>query len=296
MIVILVGAYFTKQVYGNSPNGIANIVGQLFGTWFLLTLLTWWLRKSPYTAAVVLAVSALSVAGANMGKLQEAIAVRDAKAALQGITDPKQIDAALGENPSNKFLQFMAMVTKAAEETNALVTKLSDEIEPPSLSKDIDFGMASRKDLEVLRGDTKVAGDNVTAFMPRYLALLKAERDKVEGFATSLRMEKETIRDGLVGIDRRHAKSAAFTSKMMLARTDFYRAYGNYLTFLVREYGTYNVLNGQFSFPGQPATDQYNVVASALATAAKRVTDLEAERKSLMQSQQEGWERFVKDK
>jgi hypothetical protein len=82
---------------------------------------------------------------------------------------------------------------------------------------------------------------------------------------------------------------------MMLARTDFYRAYGNYLTFLIREYGAYNVLNGQFSFPRQPVTDQYNVVASALATAAKRVTDLEAERKSLMQSQQEGWERFVKD-
>jgi hypothetical protein len=155
--------------------------------------------------------------------------------------------------------------------------------------------MASRKDLEVLRGDAKAAEDNVTAFMPRYLALLKAERDKVEGFATSLHMEKETIRDGLVGIDSRHAKSAAFTSKMMLARTDFHRAYGNYLTFLIREYGAYNVLNGQFSFPRQPVTDQYNVVASALATAAKRVTDLEAERKSLMQSQQEGWERFVKD-
>jgi hypothetical protein len=100
----------------------------------------------------------------------------------------------------------------------------------------------------------------------------------------------------LVGIDSRHAKSAAFTSKMMLARTDFYRAYGNYLTFLIREYGTYNVLNGQFSFPRQSATDQYNIVASALATAAKRVTDLEVERKALMQSQQEGWERFVKDK
>jgi hypothetical protein len=74
----------------------------------------------------------------------------------------------------------MEMVKKASEETDAQVTKLSDDIEPPSLSNDIDFAMASRKDLEVLGADAKVAEDNVTAFMPRYVTLLKAERDKVE--------------------------------------------------------------------------------------------------------------------
>jgi hypothetical protein len=296
VIVLLVGAYFSNQIYGNSAEGIGSLTGELFGAWLLLSLLTWWLRKLPYTAATVMVVSALSVAGSNMGKLQEAIAVRDAKAALKGSTDPKQIDAALSQNPSNKFLQFMAMVKKASEETDALVTKLSDDIEPPSLSKDIDFSLANRKDLELLRADAKVAEENVTAFMPRYAALLKAERDKVEGFASSIQMEKSTIKDALTGIDSRHAKATAFTSKMMLARYDFYRAYGNSLNFLIEQYGTYNVLDGKFSFPRQSATDQYNAVTSALASATKRVTDLEAERKSLIQSQQQKWERFVKDK
>jgi len=82
----------------------------------------------------------------------------------------------------------------------------------------------------------------------------------------------------------------------MLARYDFYRAYGNCLTFLIGQYGTYNVLNGKFNFPQQLVTDQYNAVASALDSATKHVTELEAERKSLIQSHQEQWERFVKEK
>jgi hypothetical protein len=296
MIVLLIGEYFANQIYGNSAEGIGSLLGELFGAWFLLSLLTWRLRKLPHTAAVVMAVSALSIAGSNLGKLQGAISARDAKAALQGITDLKQIDTALSQNPSNTFLQLMAMMKKASEETDAQVTKLSDDIEPPSLSNNTDFAMANRKDLEVLRADAKVAENNVTAFMPRYVALQKAERDKVEAFASSIHMETNTIKSALVGIDNRHAKATAFTSKMMLARYDFYRAYGNCLTFLIGQYGTYNVLNGKFSFSQQPATDQYNAMASALDSATKRETDLEAERKSLIQSQQQQWERFVKEK
>jgi len=185
MIVLLVGEYFANQIYSNSAEGIGSLIGELFGAWVLLSLLTWWFRKLPYTAAVVMMVSALSVAGSNLGKLQEATAARDAKVALRGSSDPKQIDAALSENPSNKFLQLMAMVKKAAEEADAQVTKLSDDIEPSSLSNNIDFAMASRKDLESLRAAAKIAEDNVTAFMPHYVALQKAERDKVEGFASS---------------------------------------------------------------------------------------------------------------
>ena len=147
-----------------------------------------------------------------------------------------------------------------------------------------------------MRRDVKTAEDNATGFMPRFLTLLKAERDKVESFALSLHMEKGTVSDGLVGIDRRHAKSAAFNSKMTLARTDLYRAFGNYLSFLMGEFGTYKVVNGQFMFPKQPTADRYNVVASAMTAAAKRVADLDIERKALIQSQQEGWERFTKGK
>jgi hypothetical protein len=154
---------------------------------------------------------------------------------------------------------------------------------------------ASRKDLEELRSDARAAADNVTAFMPRYLALQKAERDKVEAFAVSIYMENNMIREGLVGIDKRHAKAAAFSAKVMQVRTEFYRAYESYLAFLLGEYGKYNVVNGQVSFPRQPTVDRYNAVSSALNAAAKGVSDLEVKRKLLIQAQQQEWGRFVKE-
>ena len=42
--------------------------------------------------------------------------------------------------------------------------------------------------------------------------------------------------------------------------------------------------------------DNYNVAAHAMMVAAKRVAELEGERKSLLKSQQEGWEPFVSGK
>src|SRR6266853_883725 len=53
---------------------------------------------------------------ADLGKLQESIAARESQTALQGITDPKQIDQALKQHPSNKFLQMIAVATKAAKD------------------------------------------------------------------------------------------------------------------------------------------------------------------------------------
>ena len=86
---------------------------------------------------IVFSVGAYFVA--DLGKLQESIAARESQTALQGITDPKQIDEALRQHPSNKFLQMIAMATKAANETNAAIEKLSNEVEPPAISKDINF-------------------------------------------------------------------------------------------------------------------------------------------------------------
>jgi hypothetical protein len=42
--------------------------------------------------------------------------------------------------------------------------------------------------------------------------------------------------------------------------------------------------------------DRYNVAAQAMTVAAKRVAELEEERKRLLKSQQEGWEQFVSGK
>jgi hypothetical protein len=243
---------------------------------------------------IVAAVGAYFVA--DLGKLQEGIAARESQMALQGITDPKQIDEALRQHPSNKFLQMIAVATKAANETNAAIEKLSDQVEPPAISKDINLAAASRSDLEALRGDLKTAEASATTFMPRYVALLKAERDNLEKYALSLQVGKDTVGRFLDNVDKRHAETTAFTSRMLLARAEFYRAYEKYVGVLVGESGAYKVANGQFIFPLQRTAERYNVAANAMTAAAKRVAELEEERKTLMQSQLKGWEQFVDGK
>ena len=243
---------------------------------------------------IVFSVGAYFVA--DLGNLQESMAARESRTALQGITDPRQIDEALGQYPSNKFLQMTATATKAANETDAAIEKLSNEVEPPAISKAINLGAASRSDLEALRRDLKTAEANATTFMPRYIALLKTERDNVEKYALSLHLGKDTISRLLDSIDKRHAEITAFTSRMLSARADFYRAYEKYVAVLVGEFGAYKVVKGQFIFPFQRTVDRYNVAAQAMTVATKRVAELEEERKSLLKSRQEGWVQFVNGK
>ncbi|HYS84799.1 MAG TPA: hypothetical protein VEN78_07345 [Bradyrhizobium sp.] len=232
----------------------------------------------------------------DLGKLRESIAVREGQTALQGITGPAQIDEALRQQPSNKFLQMMATATKATNETDAAIGKLSNEIESPAIARDTNLGAASRSDLEALRRDLKTAEANATAFMPRYVALLKTERDSVEKYAVSLHLGKDTTGRLLDNIDKRHAEITAFASRMLPARADFYRAYENYVAVLVGEFGAYKVVNGQFIFPFQRTVDRYNAAASAMTVASNRVAELEETRKALLKSQQEGWEKFVNGK
>jgi hypothetical protein len=232
----------------------------------------------------------------NLGKLREIMAAREGQTALQGITDPSQIDEALRQHPSNKFLQMTAMATRAANETDAATEKLSKEVEPPGVSKNSNLGAASRSDLEALRRDLKTAEANATTLMPRYIALLKTERDNVEKYALSLYLDKDTTSRFLDNLDKRHAEITAFTSKMLPARADFYRAYESYVGVLAGEFGAYKVENGQFIFPFQRTVDRYNVAAHAMTVAAKRVAELEEERKGLKKSQQQRWEQFVNGK
>jgi hypothetical protein len=231
---------------------------------------------------------------ADLGRLQDLIAARQGQAALQGITDASQIDAALKQSPSNRFLRMMAMATRAADETDATIAKLSDEIEPPAISKAGEPGMASRNDLEALRRDLKTAEVNATTFAPRTTAVLKAERDTVEKYAASLQLGKDARGRLLDAIDQRHAEMAALASRTSAARADFYRAYQNYIGLLIGEFGAYKFVGGQFIFPLQRTADRYNVAAQAMTSAAKPLAELDQQRKTLQQSQQARWLHFVK--
>jgi hypothetical protein len=243
---------------------------------------------------VFLAVGGYFLTG--LGKLQDQSAARESQAALQGITDPAQIDEALGQHPSNKILRLMSTAIKAANETRVATEKLSREIEPPSISKDINFGKVSRGDLEALRHDLKTAEANAATFLPRYVALNKTERDKVENDARSLHIDKETLDNLLAGIDKRHTKIIALTSRVLSALADYYRAYEKYVAFLAGEFGSYKVIEGQFIFPLQRTVERYNVAANAMTAAAKHIAELEEERKKLKQPLQEEWAQFVNAK
>ena len=229
----------------------------------------------------------------SLSKVQEIHATRESLAALQGITGTEQIDEALRRHPSNKLLQMIAMATRAANETSAAAERLLNEAETPALSKDVDLGTAGRRDLEALQRDLKAAEASVATFMPRYLAIVKTERDKVETYAVSLHAEKDLVGSFLDGVDKQQAKATALASRMALARADYYRAYESYVAVLIGEFGAYQVVKGQFVFPFQRAADRYNAAAQAMAVATKHIAELEEERKTLMQLQQ-GWEQFVK--
>ena len=218
---------------------------------------------------IVLSVGAYYVG--DLAKLQERMAARDGRPASP----------------------VMAMATRAVNETNAAIEKLSNEIEQPAIAINSHLGEASLSELEALRRDLKTAEANATTFMPRYIAVLKTERDKVEQSARALGAADDATGKLLENIDKRDAEMTAFIAQMLPARVDFYRAYQTYVAFLVAEFGTYKVVNGQIIFPQQRTVDRYNAAANAMSVAAKRVADLEETRKTLLKSQQEKWRQFV---
>ena len=76
---------------------------------------------------------------------------------------------------------------------------------------------------------------------------------------------------------------------MLSARADYYRAYDNYIAFLSSELGSFKVVDGQFIFPLQRTVERYNVVAQAMASAGRRVAELETDMKKQERPLPEEW-------
>ena len=185
---------------------------------------------------------------------------------------------------------------KAADDTSAAAEKLAAEVEQPAIPGDINLGAMNRGELEALRRNLKTAQANASAFMPRYTALLKTERDAIQKGALALHVDKETLGQLMDVVDRRQAEMTDFTDRMMAARAEFYRAYESYVAVIAGEFGNYKVVDGQFIFPLQRTVDRYNVAATAMSAATKRVVVLEEERKNLLASQQAAWVQFANGK
>lgn len=229
----------------------------------------------------------------DLGKLQENASAQQSRQALQDVTDVSQIEALSKKYGSSKFLQVMAMATKAADETVAASDKLLGEVAPPAAARDFNYGAASRAELEALVRDIRTAQANAASFVPRHAELLKRERDSVRTNALWY-LKEDAVTSLLDTIDKRHAELVAATAKLLAGRGDFYRAYESFVAVLVDEFGKYRVDNGQLVFPLRSTLNRYNTAAGAMTAAKKRVDALEAERKAAIKASQERWLQFVK--
>ena len=243
---------------------------------------------------VALSYGAWYIAG--LARLAESHAPRENQAAVRAVAAPSQIDEALRQHPPSKLLQMVAIATRAADDTRAAADRLSNEVEQPPIPAGINLAALNRSDLDSLRRNLKTAETNAIAFMPRYTALLKTERDAIEKQAVSLRVEKDALAKLLDIVDKRHAETSAFFSNMMAARAEFYRAYESLVAVIAGEAGAYKVADGQFVFQFQRTVDRYNVASHATSVAAKRVGELSEESRRLDTSQQEAWVQFVNGK
>ena len=229
----------------------------------------------------------------DLAKYQEAISAKESQAALRGVNDPEQLDQALKQFPSNSILKLVALANKESIEINTATQRRLNDAEPSGLSKPIDLSLSSRSDLDALRRDLKIAESNATTFEPGYIGLIKAERDKIENNARSLKVGNNTIAKFMAMLDEQDSEMMAHTSKVLAARVELYGAYEKCAELLVREFGIYKVENGQFLFPFQYSADSYNRATAAMAAATKRIAELEKERATVRQSQLNRWKAFT---
>ena len=230
----------------------------------------------------------------NIRNVPNNVRLRDAVVLLKDLRDQSQIEKVIQDNPSNIFLLLLAEIRRASQESDRLIEKLIDEIEPPTLVRERNYAKASRAQLEAYRLDLEAAEANAMAAISRYVALLEREREKVEAVVRSLNLDDRYISAALSGIDKRQAQSTDITSKMLSANAEFYRASGRYVAFLIEHFGYYKVsANGHFMFSSESIADRYEVVSRQINEAIKRIAELEEERKKLNQFQQEEWERFA---
>jgi hypothetical protein len=229
----------------------------------------------------------------DLAKLQTVNSAKQSQTALRGVTDPEQLDRVLKQYPSNIMLKMVALANKDAVEIDAAARRLLNDAEPRDFLKPIDLSVYSRSDLDALRRDVKTAQNNAATVTPRYIALVNDARAKLENDARSLNLENGTISEFMAIIDEQHAEMIALASKVLAARAEYYNAFEQCVAFLVREFGTYKVTNGQVIFPFQSTADGYNRAAAAMDAAAKRIAELEEERTTLRRSQLNRSKTFV---
>lgn len=234
----------------------------------------------------------LTVAGSlsiDLSKFQKPGSSSEGQAILRGISSPGELESALKQHPSDSLLQLMGKATGAVANAKVAIDQLSAQIEPPRLSRELNFGSVSRDELESFRRDLATAAANASAFLPRYAAILTAEHEQIESATVSFHVPRAIANQLLQGVTRRQAKTLKAISLILSARADYYRAYDNYIAFLSGQLGSFKVVAGQFIFPDQRAVERYNTASQAMTSAGRRVNELETAMKKQEQPLPEEW-------
>ncbi|OKO75817.1 hypothetical protein AC629_33625 [Bradyrhizobium sp. NAS80.1] len=190
---------------------------------------------------------------------------------------------------------MVALARNDAVEIDAAAQRLLSEAEPRALPKLSDLSTSSLSDLEALRRDLKTAEGNAQTSEARYVALIKTARDKTETDVRSLNVGDDRVSGFMSMIDEQHTAWIELTSKTLASHAEYDSAYEKCVALLVRDFGTYKVTNGQFVFPFQSSANVLNRAATAMAAAAKRISELDDERTRLRQSRLSRWKAFVED-
>jgi hypothetical protein len=251
-------------------------------------------RKTKALAVVLACVIAIVCFGTlyfvgDLARFQGDAAVREGQAALRGLHTPDQLDQLLRQHPSNGILKLVALASRDYGEIDDAARGLLREKDPADLWARMEKGFSSRGDLEALGRDLKAAEDNAAGLEARYAALSKAVRDRIEHDASALDGQAGTLAKFMAVIDAQHAGMTAVMARIAAARLDYFRAYEKCVAVLTREFGTTKIVNGQYIFRFQPQADIYNEAAAAMASAAKRLADLDTERTALRSSQLDKW-------
>jgi hypothetical protein len=229
----------------------------------------------------------------DLARFQDAISAREGQAALGRVTDPEQLDRVLKQYPTNKILKIIALAKRDSAEMDTVVRGLLKEGDPRDLWKQTDLGASSRSDLEALGHDLKVAESNAKTLESRYLAVVKAERDKVEHDASVLVGRTNILPKFMAIIDAQHAGTKSLISRISVERLEYATAYEKCVAVLMREFGRYNVVNGQIIFQLQSTADSYNEAAGKMAAVASHLEELAVEGTTPKQFPLDRWKDLV---
>ena len=255
-------------------------------------------RKSKALAIVLVCIIAIVCFGTlyfvgDLARFQEGADLREGQAALRDLKGPEQLDQLLKQYPANGMLKLVALADKDLMEIDAAALGLLRETDPGELSERINKGLSSRSNLEALGRELKAAEDNAADLQSRYDTLIKPVRDGIEHDAATLEGGRNVFVKFMAMIDAQHAEMKALIGKISATRLDYFRAYDKCIALLAQENDVSKGANGQITFRLQAQADSYNQAAAATAADAKRLTELETERKALRRSQLLRWKSWA---